>query len=170
VTRRLAAVAWLTTVWMALWADLSWANLAGGVVVAFGVSGLVPPRHPVGPALGFRPLKALWLLVYFAGQLVQSSAQVAWEVLTPSSRIEPAVVSVELTTSAPAIATLVANLVSLTPGTLTLEIDEETSILYIHVLHLKSFESTRDLVLSFERLALKAFPERRRPAEAGGGR
>jgi multicomponent Na+:H+ antiporter subunit E len=168
VIKRLAILIWSTMVWIALWEDLSWANLVGGLIVAAGVSTLIPPRPRRGPPLGFRPLNAVWLAAYFLWKLVEASAYLAWEVVTPRNRVNPAVVSVRLTTSSPAIATLVAQLVSLTPGTLTLEIDEATKTLYAHVLHLDSVGEARRDVLAFERLALRAFPERG-PARVTGG-
>lgn len=152
-------IVWLTGVWIALWEEPTLANVIAGIAVAFIVSAVVPPRLRIGPPLGFRPFRAMGLAVYFLGQLTEASVRLAWEVLTPTSHINAAIVSVELTTSSPAIATLVANLVSLTPGTLTLEIDEQTLTLFIHVLHLESIEEQRQSVLSFERLALAAFPE-----------
>ena len=160
MTKLLVTWVGLTGVWLALWEDLTWANLLAGVGVAVIVSVLVPLRPRLGPPLGFRPLKALALAAYFLWELVDASVRLAWEVVTPVNHVNAAVVSVELTTSSPAIATLVANLVSLTPGTLTLEIDQETLTLYIHVLHLDDMEGQRESVLAFERRARAAFPER----------
>lgn len=163
--RQVVTVVWLTVVWVALWEQLTWANVLGGLAASAAVVAFVPPRRPVGPRLGFRPLRALWLGLYFLWKLTEASAFLAFEVVTPRNRVRPAIVSVDLSTSSHAIATLVANLVSLTPGTLTLEVDEETLTLYIHVLHLSTFEGLREDVLSFERLSLAAFPEE--PAEPG---
>jgi multicomponent Na+:H+ antiporter subunit E len=55
------------------------------------------------------------------------------------------------------VVTLVANAVSLTPGTLTLELDRPGNILYVHVLHLRDLESVRRDVRSLEALVVRAF-------------
>ncbi|HUG32782.1 MAG TPA: Na+/H+ antiporter subunit E [Acidimicrobiia bacterium] len=150
---------WLIAVWVTLWESLSWANLAGGVLVAVGVTWLLPPGE-TGHHVGVRPLAAIRLLLYFLWELVEASGLIAWEVVTPRSRINAAVVSVELETDVAGIVTSVANMVSLTPGTVTLEIDEENSTLFIHVLHFKSLEDTRASVRRLEELAVAAFPLR----------
>lgn len=155
--RNLRTIIWLTVVWMALWEDLSWANLVGGVAVSFVVTRLVPlqPRHS---SHGFRPLAFLKLSVYFLWELVEASAILAWEVITPRNRINAAVLAVPLHSRSRGIVTLVANMVSLTPGTLTLEVEESTMTLVIHVLHLDSVAESRAAVLKLEELALAAFP------------
>jgi multicomponent Na+:H+ antiporter subunit E len=164
MSRGVIIVVWLTAVWLALWESLSWANVLGGLVVALAVVALLPPNHP-GAGVGFRPLAALTLFFYFDWKLIQASAIVAWEVITPRTRINPAVVSVHLRSRLPGIATAVASMVSLTPGTLTLEVDEETMTLYIHVLHFRSIEATRESVEMLERLTVAAFPPRQVEAQ-----
>ncbi len=164
MSRRIVIVAWLTAVWVTLWESLSWANVIGGLVVALAVVAILPPRDH-GPGVGFRPLAALKLFLYFDWKLIQASAIVAWEVITPGSRINPAVVSVHLRSRLPGIATAVASMVSLTPGTLTLEVDEETMTLYIHVLHFRDLAETRESVEKLERLAVAAFPPRQVEAQ-----
>jgi multicomponent Na+:H+ antiporter subunit E len=153
-------VAWLTAVWVALWEELTWANLLAGLAVAVLVVLAVPLRPAVADH-GLRPLALAWLGAYFMWKLVEASALLAWEVVTPRNRINAAIVSVPLRTRSIGIAVMVANMVSLTPGTLTLELDPETMTIYIHVLHLSSVEAMRDSVLYLEKLAMKALPLRR---------
>lgn len=159
--RRSILMLWLTTVWVTLWEAVTWANLLGGVIVSLVVITLLPPRSD-GPDVGFRPFAALKLFAYFSWELVVASAIVAWEVVTPRIGINAAVVSVRLESDVPGIVTAVANMVSLTPGTVTLEIDDESSTLFIHVLHLKSVEQTRNSIWRLERLTVDAFPPRAR--------
>jgi multicomponent Na+:H+ antiporter subunit E len=148
---------WLTAVWVMLWESLTWANTLGGVVVAAVVAAMVP-SHRVETRVGFRPLPALKLLGYFLWKLVEASAKLSWEIFTPRNRINAAVISVPLTSRVPGIVTGVANMVSLTPGTVTVDIDEETMTLFMHVLHLRSVEEERAAVLYLETLTLAAFP------------
>lgn len=165
--RWIVVLGWLTVVWVALWESATWANVLGGLVAALLVTALVPPRTP-GPWLRFRPLAAVWLVIYFIIKLVEAASRIAWEVITPGSRVAPAVVNVQLRTKTPAIAILVANLVSLTPGTLTLEADGETMQLKVHVLQLHTIEEARQAVLEFERLSMRAFSEEPASPTPGG--
>lgn len=157
--RTVATVGWLTLVWMALWEEITWANLIGGVLAGGFVILLIPLR-PLQFAHEFRPLAFLKLALYFAWKLTQASAVLAWEVLTPRNRINAAVIAIPLKTRSPRIATFVANMNSLIPGTLTLEVVEETMTLISHVLHLESVEEGRREILYLEQLTMAAFPER----------
>lgn len=162
--RRLLTLVWLTAVWVTLWEALTWANVLSGALVAGAVVVLVPPR-PTGQKSRLRPMATLLLVLVFVWELTKASALVAWEVITPRIRIEPAVVSVRLTSDVAGVITAVANMVSLTPGTITLDVDEGTRTLFIHVLHLRSIEATRGSVQRLERLVLDAF-SLRAPAPA----
>lgn len=169
--RNLFTVAWLTIVWVALWEDISWANLVGGVAAGAFVTFLIPVR-PREATYGFRPLAFLHLSAYFIWELIEASAILAWEVITPRNRINAAVLAVPLHSRSRGIVTMVANMVSLTPGTLTLEVEETTMTLVIHVLHLESVAESRRSVLYLEELALAAFPIRQEPgapAQRGAG-
>lgn len=160
--RNLLTITSLTVVWVALWEDASWANLIGGAAAGAFVTLLVPIR-PREATYGFRPLSFLRLVVYFTWKLLEASAILAWEVITPRNRINAAVLAVPLHSRSRGIVTMVANMVSLTPGTLTLEVEETTMTLMIHVLHLESVAESRRSVLYLEKLALAAFPLRQEP-------
>ena len=157
--KRMVSLVWLTLVWVTLWEASTWANVLGGLLVASAVVYLVPPRDST-TTVGFRPVAALWLLVYFSWELIKASALLAWEVITPRMRVSAAVISVQLRSGLPGSMTTVANLVSLTPGTVTLEVDARARTLFIHVLHLSTVEKARHSVLKLEELVLKAYPPR----------
>lgn len=162
-TRTLVAVLWAVLVWTTLWGDVSLGNLLAGVAVGL-LTVLVAPVQTGGLAhpVALRPGAALHFVGFFLWSLVKSSAVVAWEVLTPGSRIHQGIVRVPLQTRSRGITTLVANAISLTPGTLTIEVDEDPFILYVHVLHLREVESVRRDLGRVEELARRAFdPEPR---------
>lgn len=156
MTRRVALVAWLTLVWLLLWEGLSAANLAGGLLA--GVV-LVLAFPPTGRGrVRVRPLAALRLAAHFLVKLVESNLVVAWEVVTPRNRVNEGIIAVPLDDAPDGLIALVANAVSLTPGTLTVEVRRRPTVLYVHVLHLRSVEATRDEVRTLHRLAVAAFP------------
>lgn len=156
MTGRLLFGAWLVVVWTALWGDVSVANLASGVLVAAVLLVAFPlGTSPRGRRV--RPLALVRLAAYFAYKLVESNLVVAWEVITPASRINNAIVAVPLRTDDDVLQTLLANMISLTPGTLTIEVRREPATLYVHVLHLHSIAATREEVQRLEDLTLAAF-------------
>jgi len=156
VRRSFALVAWLVVVWTALWEEISWANLLGGLAAAGGLV-ILFPLAPTKRQGRIRPWPALRFAVYFLWKLIEASAIVAWEVVTPRNRINEGIVAVPIHGLSNALVTVVANAISLTPGTLTLEVDEDPAVLYVHVLHLHDIEAVRREVQHLERLVIAAF-------------
>jgi multicomponent Na+:H+ antiporter subunit E len=151
-------VGWLVALWVVLWGQLTVANVAGGVLVALGVIAIAGRRRPGHVVV--RPLRALRFIAYFLYKLVEASVIVAYEVLTPRHHIRTGIVAVPLRGGSDALVTLIADAISLTPGTLTLTIDRERPThptLYVHVLHLRDVESVRRSVRRLEVLAVRAF-------------
>lgn len=154
---RLAVVVWSVGVWCALWSDLSLANVLWGTVVGLATLWLLPVRG--GPRrVSVRPLRVLHYLVHGLWSLVRASAVVAWEVVTPGDRINQGIVEVPLRTTSLGVITLIANTVSLTPGTLTLEVREQPPSLFVHIMHLRTIEEVREEIGRLEDLAIRAFP------------
>jgi multicomponent Na+:H+ antiporter subunit E len=155
--RRWILVLWLTIVWVALWGEVSVANVLSGVAVS-AVLLLLFPSTGAGGYVAFRPLRVLQFLGYFAYKLVEANLIVAWEVLTPNNEgVNEAIVAVPVTGTSDTVLTLVANAISLTPGTLTIDVRRNPAVLYVHVLHLRSLAQTRQDVRRLELHALRAF-------------
>lgn len=159
-TRAIVTVLWSTLVWIALWGEASPANLLAGLAIGMATAWLVPLGRPDGKgvAVGVRPLHALRFLGFFGWALVKASAVVAWEIVTPGSRIHQGIVELPLATRSPGVATVIGNAISLTPGTLTLEVREDPLRLYVHVLHLRDMDAVRRELHHLEALAVAAFP------------
>lgn len=89
---------------------------------------------------------ALWYLA----ELVEANALVVVEVLRPSYAGRPSIVRVPLRARGAFEITLLANLVSLVPGTLSVDLDGEHRHLYVHGLHVSDPESLRAHVQRLE--------------------
>ena len=158
--RRLPLALFLLVAWVALWEDLSPANVASGVVAVAAVLAVSPTPPEGGRPSRVRPVALARFGAWFAWKLVQANAIVAWETVTPKNDLEQGVIGVPLRGWSPWVTTLVANGVSLTPGTLTLEVvedDDGRPTIYVHVLHLHDRERARREVLKLEELAIRAF-------------
>lgn len=155
---RAAVVGWLAAVWMALWGDLTAGTGLAGVAVGWFVVRLVQGRTTPGD-VRVDPVAALRFAGVFAWLLIVSTGNVVAHVLRPRLTIRPGVVAVVLPAAPPAVATLVANSVSLTPGTVSLDLDvnrDGTATLHVHTLD-GTFDSVTADVLRFHRLATAAF-------------
>lgn len=158
--RRLALAVWLTVVWCLLWADAHPGTIAAGAAVALAVVALVRPGAPSSGHV-VRPLNALRFLGWFVGALVVSTWAVAREAVTPGSTIREGIVAVPIHGATPLLTTMVANAITLTPGTLTLEAvpaaEGRPGLLHVHALHLGTAEELIADVAHIEALAVRAF-------------
>ena len=165
-----ALIIWLTVVWALLWGDLSVASLLSGLGIAVFVVLVARPTGVHGIQLtSFHPLSAVVFVGYFLVQLVKSNLQVAWEVITPRPNMNRAIISVPLHVSTDGLATLVGNAITLTPGTLTVDVrrddPDRPPVLYVHALHFTDVDSLRRSVLRLERLAVRSFGTKEQRAE-----
>ena len=135
VRRRSGTVVLLAVVWVALWGDLSVGNALTGLVLGAAVLVLAPLPGQQGPRR-LRTGAAVRYSLHFLRELVTATAEVARQVFWSLGRLRPGVVRVPLRTSDPGLVSLVANTITLTPGTLTLEVDLERRTLWVHALHL----------------------------------
>ena len=72
------------------------------------------------------------LAIFFVIELIFSSLQVAWDVLTPRHRSRPGIVAVPLDLDSDVEIVVLANLISLAPGSLSLDVSDDRKTLYVH--------------------------------------
>jgi len=77
------------------------------------------------------------LLFYFLKEMVIASMVVAWDVITPRSHVESGIICVPLDAKTDMEITLFASLISLTPGTLSIDVSEDKRFLYVHAVYIK---------------------------------
>lgn len=124
----------------AAWGALMGAFDAVTLVAGFGVGYLV--LWAVQPALGRSAyVVGVWRALAFVGlylaELVRSSLEVAVDVCRPRLRVRPGVVGIPLRARTDAEITVLANLISLTPGTLSLDVSPDRRRLYVHAMDLE---------------------------------
>jgi len=155
---RVFLAGWLVVVWLALWRDLSLANLVSGVAVATATIFVFPPPGDRGRLI-VRPLALLRFFGTALWAIVRANIVVAWEVVTPANQIKEGVVAVNLHANHPTVITLVSHAIGLAPGTMVIDVEDQpdgSARMYVHVLHLREIEDVRREVLDLERLALAA--------------
>ena len=86
-----------------------------------------------------------------------SSLKVAWDVLTPIQRSKPALIAVPLDAKTNAEITVLANMVSLTPGSLSVDISEDGTHLLVHAMFVDDPEAFKaEVKLGMEKRVLEA--------------
>ena len=96
-------------------------------------------------------MRWLSLILLFIKELVLSALKVAWLVLQPKINIRPAIIAYPLTVTTDAQITLLANMITLTPGTLSVDVSEDRRTLYIHAIDIASKDALiGDIAAGFE--------------------
>lgn len=143
---------------------LTWAALTGGftpanLLLGFGLGflALQVARRPLGQTGYFSTLPRMAAFVFFfLVELIIANLRVAADVLTPRWHMRPRVLAVPLEAATDVEITLLANLVSLTPGSLSLDVSSDRRVLYVHAMYADDPELVRRQIKEgFERRLLR---------------
>jgi len=147
----------LALVWAAITGSASMPNLVFGL--ALGALALRLVRNRVAVSIEtVRPWKAAVLAGVFVKELVLSGWRVARLVVSPEMKLDPAIFAYRLTVDRDFEITLLANLITLTPGTLSVDVSPDRSCLYVHALDASDVgQVCKDIEQAFERRILEAF-------------
>lgn len=144
---------------------VSWAALTGSftlpsLLLGYGVGYLALwVARPLFGQSGYfeRVWRLVRLAVFFVYELVVSSLRVVWDVVTPSHLSRPGIIALPLDAEGDAEILLVANLISLTPGSLSLDLSPDRKTLYVHAMFVDDPEELRqDLKSGIERRVVEA--------------
>lgn len=152
---RLARVTLLVAIWVGLWSDISVANVLSGLLVAAAIVFAFDTWNR--GTLVIRPIHVARFAAYFLYKLVESTVVVARTIISPKDAVHTGIVAVPLLGCSDAMATLIADTISLTPGTLTLEVRRDPLVLFVHALDVRDVEQVRADVRKLEVLAVRAF-------------
>lgn len=147
----------LLALWVLAWGSASWANVISGAVVVVLLIVAVPEARGAGKRLIVRPRPLLRLVVHYLRDIVVSNAQLTREVLRPRPRLSTAIVRVPLAGCSPEALTTVANLVTMTPGEMPVEVEADPPVMYIHVLQFTSADEVRRGIWALRDEVLAAF-------------
>ena len=170
VRPRVLEICWLAAVWVLLWGTFTPLSIAGGVVV--GIAVIAAFRFPPAAAhLPVRPLRLLGLVGYLAYDVVVGGAEVSWQTLRYGRGARGAVLAVPLLSGSDRVVTVVANALSLSPGTMALQIDHEHGLWFVYALGPRDeagVERARRRTMDMQRRVLAALgtPEELAAAEA----
>lgn len=155
----------LVSFWLLAWGEVSVANVASGIVVAAGLLVAFPPHRPAVSGPTISPVGTARLILYVLGQLVPSNVLVTREIVCRRSRIQTGVLAYPLEQPSEAVLSLMAHVIALTPGTMTVEATSDPPVLYVHFLLLDDLAKARRTVARLERLAVAALGRPRSQGE-----
>lgn len=158
---RLFAFLLMFLVWWALTWTLDPIALIVGVLVATGIVLFLSDLFTPDMVLLFSPRRFFWLLVYipyFLYYVFKANLDVLYRVLHPDLPINPGIVKVRTSLTTDLGKTFLANSITLTPGTLSVDIEGE--YLYIHWINVisKDIEDTTKIIVNrFENIIGRIF-------------
>lgn len=132
----------LAVAWMALTGVFTPLNLTVGFVLGYGLL-LLTQRVEQQPTYFKKVWQVVAFGVFFAKELVKANIRVAYDVITPKNLMSPGVVAIPLDAKTELEITLLANLITLTPGTLGLEVSSDRRVLYIHAMYVTDVDEFR---------------------------
>lgn len=137
----------LALLWCFLSGALSVANFLMGLLMGTLTVLLFYPFFPWRPSAASLVRKIPAFLRYtprFLYELVKANVQVVYLVLHPKMPIRPGIIGLGIRHRSPLGTTLIANSITLTPGTLTMDVSQDGRTLYIHVLDIDNPEEVRE--------------------------
>ena len=149
--------------WMALREHYS----IGDFVVGYVIGSVVVYIHRdffLKPVHIRRPLRWFQMLLVFAREVIIANVSVAWIVIRPRLSIQPAAIQLPMDLRDDASITALANMITLTPGTWTIDVAPDRSALYVHCLSAPDVEAVKNQIKEQFEAPLKITIE-----PAGGG-
>jgi multicomponent Na+:H+ antiporter subunit E len=150
-------------VWSLLTWPLDFQHLIAGLMVAAFVAFITGDLFSRRPHHFGHITRYIWFCYYvpmFLWECLKANIDVALRVLNPKLPINPGIVKVKTTLKSDTGLTFLANSITLTPGTLCVDIDTEKGILYIHWIDVKTQDTDKatELIVSpFEKILKKIF-------------
>ena len=156
----------LYAVWIAISSNLSLASLGLGLIIALSVN-LVISYSSFTIKVAEKFIKNFFLFVYYgliiAGQVFIASYKVAWFVLNPKKTFNPGIIktSIDLGEKNNIMKlTVLANIITLTPGTVAVSANINNNELYIHWIDMEGGseeEMKEKMVANFDKIVRRLF-------------
>jgi len=125
--------------WLALTGSFTLANFLFGFFMGYVIIWIMTEKRWANLYLT-RGVQVIAFIFYFLYELIKANIQVAYDVITPSFYMTPGVIKVPLAAKTDLEITLLANLISLTPGTLSLDVSDDRKVLYVHAMYVQDKE------------------------------
>ncbi|HZH01874.1 MAG TPA: Na+/H+ antiporter subunit E [Flavisolibacter sp.] len=128
----------LTFIWVALTGQFELINFIFGFLLSFLILWIT--TRGTGDRYFTRIPKVISFIFFFFKELIKANLQVAYDVITPTFYMKPGIVMIPLAAKTDLEITMLANLISLTPGTLSLDVSDDKKVLYVHAMYIHDKE------------------------------
>lgn len=149
----------LPVIWMALTGVFTFENFVVGFALSSICLWLISPAGDVAILrYAHRLYRLIGFLAFFIWELILANLRVAYYVLMPDYRMRSAIVAIPLDIQTDLEITVLANLITLTPGTLSLDVSPDRKTLFVHTMYLIDADSfRREIKVQYERRVMEVF-------------
>lgn len=160
---RIIVFVFASLVWFALTDITSMQEVVAGLVIAALIT-LLTGHFLIASQTGSGLLRRIsFFIIYifrFLWEMIKANLNVAYLVIHPKLPIRPGIVKIKTRLKKDSALTVLSNSITLTPGTMTLDLNEHTKELYIHWIYVKEVEedkATKEISQNFERILTEIF-------------
>jgi multicomponent Na+:H+ antiporter subunit E len=158
----LAFITWVLLTWPFIDGTIDWQMVIAGLIASLIAAVLFHEILPKEHHVFISPVRIFWFLVYvpvFFYYVIKANLDVVYRALHPKMPINPGIVKIKTDLKSDSGITALANSITLTPGTLTVDLTED-GYLYVHWINVKSDdieEATTHIARRFEWFIKKIF-------------
>ncbi len=153
-------VALLVALWLLAWGKITLANVVSGVIVAAALLFEFPPGGRASGSLRLNPLAIVRLVAYVHVQLLISNVVMARAILHPRPSADPGVLAHRLRLPSEEIITVMSSVIALSPGTMVVDVEDDSSTIYVHFFVLRDVGAARAVLVRLEKLVVAAIAAR----------
>jgi multicomponent Na+:H+ antiporter subunit E len=133
----------LAFIWAAVTGRFDFSNVLIGMAIGHMVLFIAQPI--MGSSTYFSRIRyVLRFALFYIWEMILANLRVAYDVMTPLRRIRPGVLAIPLEAKTEAEITLLANLITLTPGSVSLDVSSDRRFLYLHAMYIDDLEKYRE--------------------------
>ncbi len=129
----------LSFIWVALTGSMYYSNFLFGFLLGFFILWVMNKNEEDNRYFNRVP-KIIGFVFYFLYEMIKANLQVAYDVITPKYFFKPGIVRFPLTATSDLEINLISMFISLTPGTILLDVSDDKKWIFIHVMYLDSKE------------------------------
>lgn len=129
----------MALLWMALTGTFSPINFGFGFVLGFLIL-WIKERTGTNKKYFYKVPNVIGFGLFYLWEMIKANLQVAYDVITPHYFMKPGIVALPLDVKTDFEITMLSNVISLTPGTLVVDLSTDRKVMYVHVMYLKDRE------------------------------
>ena len=133
----------LSLSWIGLTGEFTPVNFIIGVMLGYLILWLAE-RGRESHGYFYKVPLVIRFILFFSWEVIKANFKVMYEIITPRQKMKPGIVAIPLAARTDLEITVFANLITLTPGTLSLDVSDDRSTLYVHAMFIDDAEAFKN--------------------------